>query len=335
VKQSGFSQWVAAGALCALTSVSGAQAPAKPGTPDSPPSSAAPSVENADAQMEAARRKLEEAAREVAELSSREVGQHIEMLGEPRAIIGVQLDRDDGKAGARVRSVSPGGPAAQAGVRAGDIIVAVNGTDVQGEGASRKVVGILRDVKPDTKVSIKVLRDGKPLEIAVTARAAPGYGWFEGAFPIPPIPPMPPEAPLGPRDHVFVSGFLADLELATLTPQLGRYFGTDKGVLVVRAPEGGGLKLQDGDVILAIDGREPTSGSHATRILASYQPGEKVTLKIVRDRKTLNLETSLPERGAAPHIRGRVLIEPGDWRGGPGPGPGPREGGGGDTGRSL
>jgi S1-C subfamily serine protease len=94
----------------------------------------------------------------------------------------------------------------------------------------------------------------------------------------------------------FATGALADLELATLTPQLGRYFGTDKGVLVVRAPAGGALKLQDGDVILAIDGREPTSGSHVTRILASYQPGEKVILRIVRDRKTVNLEAILPER---------------------------------------
>ena len=80
---------------------------------------------------------------------------------------------------------------------------------------------------------------------------------------------------------------LGDMELATLTPRLGSYFGSDKGVLVVRAPAEGALKLEDGDVILAIDGREPTSGSHATRILGSYQPGEKVTLRVMRLHKTL------------------------------------------------
>jgi len=88
---------------------------------------------------------------------------------------------------------------------------------------------------------------------------------------------------------------LMDMELATLTPRLGSYFGADKGVLVVRAPAGGSLKLEDGDVILAIDGRQPTSGSHATRILGSYQPGEKITLRIVRQHKTLDLEATLPE----------------------------------------
>jgi S1-C subfamily serine protease len=83
----------------------------------------------------------------------------------------------------------------------------------------------------------------------------------------------------------------------TLTPQLGRYFGVDKGVLVVRGATDGDFRLEDGDVILSIDGREPTSGSHATRILGSYQPGEKVTIKIMRDHKAMSVETTIPDRG--------------------------------------
>jgi S1-C subfamily serine protease len=93
------------------------------------------------------------------------------------------------------------------------------------------------------------------------------------------------------------------MELATLTPRLGSYFGSDKGVLVVRAPADGTLRLEDGDVILAIDGREPRSGSHATRILSSYQSGEKVTLRIIRQHKALDLETTIPERPARHETR--------------------------------
>lgn len=66
-------------------------------------------------------------------------------------------------------------------------------------------------------------------------------------------------------------------------------------MLVVRAPKD--LKLEDGDVILAIDGREATNGSHATRILGSYQPGEKIAIKVMRQQKTVNVEAALPERG--------------------------------------
>ena len=85
-----------------------------------------------------------------------------------------------------------------------------------------------------------------------------------------------------------------DTELVTLTPGLGRYFGADKGVLVARAPDSAVFGLQDGDVILSIGGREPQSGSHAMRILRSYQPGEAVELKILRDRRTQTLAAKIP-----------------------------------------
>ncbi len=68
-------------------------------------------------------------------------------------------------------------------------------------------------------------------------------------------------------------------------------------MLVIRVPRDGEfLKLQDGDVILSIDGRVPENGRHATRILSSYQPGEKIHLKIMRQKKSQELEGVLPER---------------------------------------
>ena len=265
-------------------------------------------VDDADleSRLKAARERLEESAREVAELSTQLGGPVIQQFSTfngafGRAIIGVQLDPSGDKQGARVLEVSPGGPAAEAGIRPGDVIVAVNGTAVTGEDASRQVVKIIRDVKPDSKVNVRVLRDGKTRDLTVTARPRPDFMAFEGAFPdLPAIRSVKP---------LFMQGPLSNMELATLTPQLGRYFGTDKGVLVVRAPPDGVLKLEDGDVILAIDGREPTSGSHATRILGSYQPGEKITLRIVRERKTVDLQTTVPEEFAGPRkaiiLRGR------------------------------
>jgi predicted metalloprotease with PDZ domain len=105
-----------------------------------------------------------------------------------------------------------------------------------------------------------------------------------------------PQGDLPFNPPMMIHGPLADMELVTLTPQLGRYFGTDKGVLVVRASREQGYQLEDGDVILAIDGRQPTSGSHATRILNSYQPGEKIAIKLMRQHKMVNVEATLPDR---------------------------------------
>ena len=282
-----------------LVSLAGAAVPvAAPPVPPVPVAPSAPTQAEIDKRLQAAQKQLEQAANEVARLSTQlsdtMLSEVMPLVG-PHVIIGVQLEKAADHTGARVREVSPGGPAAEAGIRVDDVIVAVNGTELKGENPPHQLSSILHGVKPDTPLSVRVLRQGKPLDFKVTARGGPGlFGSghdmdFNVAL---------PELP-----EMFVNRPLRDMELATLTPRLGSYFGSDKGVLVVRAPADGTLRLEDGDVILAIDGREPKSGSHATRILSSYQSGERVTLRIIRQHKALDLETTIPERSARHETR--------------------------------
>lgn len=265
------------------------------------------------AQMDAARRRLEVAAQQLAALSAQMYGpmmQRVEAMdGPPRVLVGVQLDDSRGDAGARVREVSPGGAAEQAGVRAGDLIVAVNGTNVRGHEPAMRVVELLHDVKPGDKVNLEVSRDGKMRDLTVIARPEGSAFFIARQFPdVPPIPDMPPMPQVralawggGP---MMIRGPVADMELSRLTPGLGRYFGTDAGVLVVRAPADGALSLQDGDVILSIDGRKPIDSSHVIRILSSYDPGEKITLQVLRLHRRISVVTALP---AEPRVSSRVL----------------------------
>jgi S1-C subfamily serine protease len=250
-----------------------------------------------------AQRRLEDAAREVAELSGEAAGpgafrQFEYFLPDPRrAMLGVNLGGAlPNGGGVRVEGVSPGGPAAEAGVKAGDVIVAIEDEPVA---TGRELVRAMEAVEPGDKVDLGLKRDDKSLRIAVEARpldrvffagqAAPRVGALPA---MPAIEAMPPLV----RDmHWLLAGW-GDAELVTLTPGLGRYFGAEKGVLVARAPEDAALGLQDGDVILAIGGREPESGSHAMRILRSYEPGESVDLKILRDRRAQTLSGKIPER---------------------------------------
>jgi S1-C subfamily serine protease len=87
----------------------------------------------------------------------------------------------------------------------------------------------------------------------------------------------------------------SSMELIELSAGLGKYFGTDTGLLVVSAPKSEALELQDGDVIQSIDGREPTDIRHAMRILSSYKSGEKLKLGIMRDKKKRTLDVVIPE----------------------------------------
>ena len=259
-----------------------------------------------NARLEEARKRLEAAASEVAALSAEAASQAMRGFGSAfrfgprRTVIGVQLEPAGNEAGARVQDVSPGGPAEQAGIRPGDVIVAVNGKSVKGD--PEEVVKLLRDVPPESKVRVRVLREGKTQELEVLARpfdartfvyrTDPRHDFnFDFDFDFEP-------GQFNPfHSQAWLRNDLEGMELTSLTPQLGRYFGTDKGLLVVRAPKESRYGLQDGDVILSVDGRVPTSASHLTRILRSYQPGETLKLRVMRDRKPLDLEITLPQNG--------------------------------------
>jgi S1-C subfamily serine protease len=252
-----------------------------------------------------AQRRLEDAAREVAELSGEAAGagtiREFEFLlpGPRRAMLGVNLGgAEPNGGGVRVESVSPGGPAAEAGVKAGDVIVAIQAKPVA---TGRELVRAMETVEAGDKVELTLKREGKPIKLTVEARqfdsalfvGAPGA---PGAAIVHALPALRAfeDLPHGGM-HWLLEGW-GDAEFVTLTPALGRYFGAEKGVLVARAPEEADFGLQDGDVILAIGGREPQSGSHAMRILRSYQPGESVELRILRDRRPQTLSVKVPER---------------------------------------
>ncbi len=100
----------------------------------------------------------------------------------PRPYLGVGLDPDfDGRRqgikalesvrGARVTRVATGSPAATAGVRAGDIIARVNEVSVEDDGHLMNLVGTLR---LDGPCKLSILREGKPVEVAVRLQERPG-----------------------------------------------------------------------------------------------------------------------------------------------------------------
>lgn len=264
-------------------------------------------------QLADAKARLETAAHEVAELSRRLWGEDgpgaVKMLqvSARGAMIGVNIATDKPRPdGVEVVGVSPGGPAEAAGIRTGDVIVAVDGQPLvarEDRTAAAQLTGYLRGLEPGRTVRLDCLRDGRRRSVEVrTVAAEPPIARLlreRGWMPPGGVPPAPFDEFLGP------GGALRELELVAMTPELGRYFGTEQGLLVVRKPADAAFRLEDGDVLLSIDGRIPETPGHAFRILRSYEPGERFTLQILRLRKRVELPVTLPAgavRGQRPPI---------------------------------
>jgi hypothetical protein len=261
------------------------------------------------AKLEEARARLDKAAREVAELSNQlgaNARHDVRFMtgGPPRAVLGIQVDPRSDEKGVRILSVSPGGPAAEAGLRDSDLIVSLDGVATTGADPDRTLIAQMRAVKPEQKVKVRVLRDGKNKDLTVVARP---MAIDERVFSV-----RVPEGAMGEvggrafghmpdmpgiqHFRTFFPGEFGGMELASITPKLGAYFGVTEGVLVVQAPENDAFKLEDGDVLQTIDGRKPEDGGHALRILRSYKSGEKLNITVLRQRKPLTLAVTMPER---------------------------------------
>jgi serine protease Do len=82
-----------------------------------------------------------------------------------RSSLGVAAD-----AGALVTGVEPDGPAAGAGVTAGDVVIALDGRDIT---SVEDVLDALRDIEPGSATHVTVLRSGERLELPLTITARP------------------------------------------------------------------------------------------------------------------------------------------------------------------
>ena len=81
---------------------------------------------------------------------------------------GTATDGSAKRAGATVVEVSPGTPAAEAGLRTGDTVIAVDGDRVD---STLSLVAHVRERSVGDKVTLTVLRDGKRLELNATLTA--------------------------------------------------------------------------------------------------------------------------------------------------------------------
>ncbi len=217
--------------------------------------------------------------------------------------------------GAVVQTVTEDGPADEAGIAEGDIIISFDGerlagryppaSDNESEPAI-KLIDLVGEREEGDVVVVELLRDGDRREVEVELRPVwPGVSvWSlrgnEAPFLTPSIEAETLSPPL-----LFMRMTLGDLELVSLDEDLGRYFGTSDGVLVVSTPSDESLNLRGGDVILSIDGREVSEPSRVFRILATYESDETIEMEIMRNQRRESITVMLPEGRRGGFLRRR------------------------------
>jgi serine protease Do len=176
--------------------------------------------------------------------------------------------------GALVGEITPNSPAAHSDLKQGDIVVAVNGQAVADANQLRSKIGVM---DPNATVMLKVLRDGKLHEVAVTL----------GEF--------PSKEERASVDNAKPSQSLQGVTVENLTPETAQELkipASIKGVVVdevnpaSRAADAG---LKPGDVIQQVNHQPVASVKQYDQAVGASTKDQPVLLLVARQGSTMFL----------------------------------------------
>ena len=167
--------------------------------------------------------------------------------------------------GAFIAAVEPQGPAGRAGVRAGDIILSLNGQPLRND---TDMITRLTDMRPESEVMLGVHREGAVQQIRVR------LGEFER-----PVAPAPHDAPAAPENAEELLGF----SVRELTDAERERLDLDDGVIVTRSAQYSAAwtnGIRENSVIIAINGKRVDSADDVREVAESVRPGGAVSVTL-------------------------------------------------------
>ena len=204
--------------------------------------------------------------------------------------------------GVEVTMVDQDAPAGKAGLKEHDVILSLNGAEVESVEQLRRMI---RETPPGRVVTLGISRNGQPMTIKAQladrkkafAYSAPEPQEFK--FAMPAMPAMPDmDVPVS--VVVLHSSTRSGLMIENLSPQLGDFFGAKNGQgVLVRSVEKGtpaeAAGFRAGDVIVKVNGESISDTGDFTHALHSRKD-TSVSVGVIRDKKEQNLTLALPAR---------------------------------------
>jgi len=179
--------------------------------------------------------------------------------------------------GVLVSTVTPGGPAAKAGIQAQDVITSVDGKSIKN---GDELVGIISDKQPGSTVRLGVLRNGKPLtlEVGIADRDKLFANLASNS-----------DANSGP-DTGDIGQNKLGITVQPVTPTVADHLKIQGGVTITSVRPGSfadEINLPTNVIIVEIN-RHPVSDEQSYRAaVASIKPGDDVVF-VVRDPQGQN-----------------------------------------------
>jgi len=210
--------------------------------------------------------------------------------------------------GVEVTLVDQDAPAGKAGLKEHDVILTINGNQVESVEQLRRMI---HEIPPGRLISIGISRNGQPMTLkaqladrknnfSVAMPSGKAFAFAMPAMPATPAMPAMPDMDVPVSIVVVHSSARSGLMVENLTPQLGDFFGAKDGQgVLVRSVEKGSLAekagFRAGDVIVKVNGESISDSGDFTHALHGRK-NTALNVSIIREKKEQNLRLPLPER---------------------------------------
>ena len=207
----------------------------------------------------------------------------------------LKLNKEEG---VEITMVDQDAPAGKAGLKEGDVILALNGQPVE---SVEQLKRMIHEIPPGREVTLGVSRNGQPLTLKATlADRRKVFPMVAGGPIHVEIPPMPAMPEMDFPSVIVHYPLRAGLIVESLTPQLGEYFGVKNGEgVLVRSVQKGSLAeaagFKAGDVIVRVGNTQIHDISDWRMAMRDHRGGP-VSIGVMREKHEQTLSLKMPER---------------------------------------
>lgn len=181
-------------------------------------------------------------------------------------------------AGALVAQVMDGGPAAKGGLRVGDVILSVDGQDID---MSADLPHMIGTIKPNTRAKLGIVRDGERETLNVTIGALPEEG----------------EEVAATDNRTEKSSNRLGVKVTELSAEQKRSLDLPGGVVVSEVLNGPAamIGLRSGDVITHLNNQAIDSASTFGRVAEQLPKNRSVSMRVLRQGRASFITFKLAE----------------------------------------